>query len=97
MLLEYKYEMKFTIFCAFVMFSMNISAIEAIIYQQDAIGNIEYHKPSYAIQNNGRIIETDTIGNKLYHKQQFQIKGGKIYQTDSVGIVQYHKPQLIIK
>jgi hypothetical protein len=80
-----------------VSFAMNATAQETKIYQQDAIGNIQYHKPSYTIQKDGRIVETDKIGNKLYHKQQYKIKDGKIYQIDSLGNIQYHKPQLVIK
>jgi hypothetical protein len=67
------------------------------IYQTDSLGNIQYHKPSYTIQNDGRIIETDPIGNKQYHKQQYQIKGDRIYQIDSLGNIQHHKPQAVIK
>ena len=80
-----------------VSLSMSANAEEAKIYQQDAIGNTQYNKPSYAVQQAGRIIETDTLGNKLYHKQQYQKKDGKIYQTDSLGNIQYHKPQFVIK
>ena len=68
------------------------SADEKRIYQTDSVGNIQYHKPSYTVQQDGRIIETDSVGNKQYHKQQYQIKDGKVYQTDSVGHIQYHKP-----
>lgn len=76
---------------------LNASAEESRIYQQDSTGNIQYHKPSAVIQNDGRIIETDSVGNKQYHKQQYQIKDGKVYQTDSVGNIQYHKPHGVIK
>lgn len=70
---------------------------ESRIYQTDAYGNIQYHKPSAVIQDNGRIIETDSYGNKQYHKQQYQMKGGKVYQTDSAGNIQYHKPHGVVK
>lgn len=76
---------------------MNISAEEARIYRQDSTGNIQYHKPSAVIQNDGRVIQTDSLGNKQYHKQQYQIKDGKVYQTDSVGNIHYHKPNSVIK
>lgn len=75
----------------------NVSAGETRIYQQDATGNIQYHKPSAVIQKDGRIIQTDSVGNKQHHKQQYQIKDGKVYQTDSVGNIQYHKPKTVIK
>ena len=78
-------------------FTLITNAGEPKIYQQDAVGNIQYHKPSYVAQKDGRIIETDTIGNKLYHKQQYIIKDGKIYEADSIGNIQHHKPQLVFK
>lgn len=68
------------------------SADEKKIHQIDSVGNIQYHKPSYTVRQDGRIIETDSVGNKQYHKQQYQIKDGKVYQADSVGNIQYHKP-----
>jgi hypothetical protein len=49
------------------------------------VGNIQYNKPSYTIQKDGRIIQTDLVGNKQYDKQQYQIKGDKTYPVDSVG------------
>jgi len=67
------------------------------IYQTDPLGNIQYNKPSHAIQKDGRIIETDPLGNKQFHKQQYQIKGDNIYQTDSVGNIQHHQPSLTTK
>jgi len=76
---------------------LNVSADEPRIYQQDSVGNTQYHKPSAVIQNDGRIVETDSVGNKQYHKQQYQIKDGKVYQMDSVGNIQYHKPHAVIK
>lgn len=69
------------------------SADEKRIYQTDSVGNVhQYHKPSYTVRQDGRVIETDAVGNKQYHKQQYQIKDGKVYQTDSLGNIQYHKP-----
>jgi len=64
-------------------------AEEKRIYQTDSLGNIQYNKPSFAVQKDGRIIQTDPIGNK----QQYQIKGDKTYPVDSLGNIQYHKPQ----
>ncbi len=72
------------------------SADEKRIYQTDSVGNVQYHKPSYTVRQDGRIIETDAVGNKQYHKQQYQIKGDRVYQTDSVGNIQYHKPSQTI-
>ena len=81
--------------CLFI--STYLAAEETRIYQLDTIGNIQYHKPSAVIQENGRLIETNSVGNKQYHKQQYQIKDGRFYQTDSVGNIQYHKPRTLIK
>lgn len=75
-----------------ILSAASASADEKRIYQTDSVGNIQYHKPSYTVRQDGRIIETDSVGNKQYHKQQYQIKDGKVYQTDSVGNIQYHKP-----
>jgi hypothetical protein len=72
-------------------------AEEKRFYQTDSVGNIQYNKPSYTLQKDGRIIQTDPVGNKQYHKQQFQIKGDKVYQIDSVGNIQYNKPQFKTK
>ena len=72
-------------------------AEEVRIYEQSPSGNIQYHKPSAVIQQNGRIVETDAVGNKQHHKQQYQIKDGKVYQTDSLGNIQYHKPKGVMK
>jgi hypothetical protein len=71
-----------------------VMAEEKRIYQTDSLGNIQYHKPSYSMPNDGRIIETDPLGNKQYHRPQYQIKGDKVYQTDSLGHIQYHEPAL---
>jgi hypothetical protein len=70
---------------------------EKRIHQTDSLGNIQYNKPSYIIQKDGRMTQTDPIGNKLYNKQQYQIKGNEVYQTDSVGNIQYNKPHQKIK
>lgn len=78
-------------------FSVMACAAQPRIYQTDALGNIQHHKPSATIQDDGRIIETDSLGYMRYHKQQLQLKGGKIYQTDSLGNIQYHKPLGVIK
>ena len=72
-------------------------AEEKRIYQTDSLGNIQHHKPSYSIRNDGRIIETDPLGNKQYHKQQYQIMGEKVYQTDSLGNIQRLEPHLKAK
>jgi hypothetical protein len=80
-----------------LMFAEPISAEDKRIYQTDSLGNIQYHKPSYSVQQDGRVIETDPYGNKQYHKQQYQIKNDRVYQTDAIGNNQYHKPQQRIK
>lgn len=82
---------------ASILFAASAHSADQRIYQTDSVGNVQYHKPSYAIEPNGRIVETDSVGNKLYHKPQYQIKDGKIYERDTVGNIQYHKPGLTIK
>ena len=80
-------------FFAFVLMlpMTSMSAEEKRIYQTDSVGNVQYHKPSYVVRQDGRIIETDSVGNKQYHKQQHQIKDGKVYQSDSLGNIQHQK------
>jgi hypothetical protein len=57
-----------------LLLALNVHAEEKRIYQTDSLGNIQYNKPSYSIQKNGRIIQTDKVGNKQFDKQQYQIK-----------------------
>jgi hypothetical protein len=77
----------------FALITLSAHAEEKRICQTDSPGNIQYNKPSYAIQKDGRMIQTDPIGNKQYDKQQYQIEGDKTYPVDSLGNIQYHKPQ----
>ena len=77
--------------------SVPAHADEVRIYQTDANGNIQYHKPSLTIRTDGRVIQTDKHGNRLYHKQQFQIAGDKIMPVSALGYRQYSKPALAIK
>ena len=74
-------------FCLFLFSLLTYSAHadDKKIYQTDSLGNIQYNKPSYTLQKDGRIIETDAVGNK----QQYQIKGDKTYPVDSLGTIQY--------
>ena len=72
-------------------------AAEQQVYQQDSMGNIQYHKPHYTVRENGRILESDPVGNAQYHKQQYQIKDEKIYPVDSIGNIQYNKPHFLVK
>jgi len=65
------------------------------IYETDAFGRIQYHRPHLTIQGD-RLIETNAYGRKLYHKPGFTLKEGKLYQTDSRGRIQYHKPSFIV-
>jgi hypothetical protein len=83
--------MKFLFFNLLALLAVVAHAGEQRIYQQDNMGNIQYHKPSYTKQEDGRIIETDRLGNKQYHKQQYLEKDGKIYQTNSYGEIQYYR------
>ena len=83
--------------CAILLAATNVHANETRVYERDPIGNIQYHKPSYLIQKDGKIIETNALGEKQHHKQQYQIKNGEIYQTDSIGNIQHHKPMFKIE
>jgi len=61
------------------------------IYQTDSAGNVKYHAPAWAVQPDGRVIETNRYGEKLYHKQQYKVVGGQITPVDSIGNPQPHK------
>ncbi len=71
--------------------STNSLAKDQRVYQTDKFGNIQYHLPSYTVEDNGRIVETDKFGNKQYHKDGYQIKGDKIQGVDGFGNVQPSK------
>ena len=60
-------------------------AEEQRVYQTDQYGNVQYHKPGFAIQSDGRIFKTEPGGIKQYHKQQYKIKNGTVYEVDSGG------------
>ena len=75
----------------------NPATAEKRVYQTDKYGNIQYHLPSYTIQENGRIVETDKFGNKQLHKDQWVIQGDKIKPTDKFGNVRQHKPSMTVK
>ena len=75
----------------------NSAIAEKKVYQTDKYGNIQYHLPSYTIQDNGRIVETDKFGNKQLHKDQWVIQDDKIKPTDKFGNVQQHKPSMTVK
>jgi len=89
--------MRTALLIASMLVALSVHAAEKRIYQTDSVGNVQYHKPSFTVEPNGRIVETDSVGTKLHHKQQYQIKDGKIFQRDSAGNIQYHKPGLTIK
>ncbi len=61
------------------------------IYQTDSVGNVRYHAPSWAVQPDGRVIETNRYGEKMHHKQQYKIVGDQVMPVDSVGNPQPHK------
>lgn len=84
-------------FCFGCLFCFSACAEESKIHQADPTGNIQYHKPSAVIEDDGRVIETDQYGNKQYHKPQYQMQGDRIYQTDKFGNIQYHKPHGVQK
>ena len=85
--------LKKVIYCFFILIfsSTGSFAKEQRVYQTDKFGNIQYHLPSYTVEDNGRIVETDKFGNKQYHKDGYQIKGDKIQGVDRFGNVQPSK------
>lgn len=88
------------VYCLWLMLiftSIDSIAKEQRVYQTDKFGNIQYHLPSYTVENNGRIIETDKFGNKQYQNGGYQIKGDKIQGVDRFGNVQPNKPGFSIK
>jgi acyl CoA:acetate/3-ketoacid CoA transferase alpha subunit len=89
--------MRLSILCALMMSAVTSHAAEQRIYQTDKYGNIQYQKPSYALQKDGRVVELDKFGNKQYQKSQYQIRGDRVHQTDKYGNIQYNKPVLRIK
>lgn len=72
-------------------------AQENHVYQTDQYGNVQYHKPGYAILSDGRIIEIDSGRNQQQNKPQYKIKDGTVYEADSSGVIQYHKPSLSLQ
>jgi predicted RNA-binding protein len=55
------------------------------IYQTDRYGNVQYHKPSLVVKENGRIQPVDPYGNTQFSKPGFQVQGNKVYATDKLG------------
>lgn len=76
--------------------SISAHADDVRVYQTDAHGNVQYHKPSLTIRADGRVIQTNAHGNKLYRKQQYLIANSKIVPVDAHGNRQYHKPGLVV-
>ncbi len=69
---------------------------ETRIYQTDSIGTVNTSKPSYVIQEDGRVLPTDSIGTRdSGNKEQYKIIGDRIYETDSIGTVKHDKSQKI--
>lgn len=65
---------------------------ETRIYQTDSIGTVNTSKPSYVIQEDGRVLPTDSIGTRDSGSQeQYKIIGDRIYETDSIGTVKHDK------
>jgi hypothetical protein len=66
---------------------------EKRIYQTDSVGNIQYHRPSWTVERDGRIVETNQWCEKQYHQQQYKIIDEKIVPVDMVGNPQWHKTE----
>ena len=62
------------------------------MYQTDAYGRIQHNKPSYSVEENGRIVEVDPYGNKQHYEQQYIIRKVRVYETNSCDRTHYHKP-----
>ena len=86
-----------TLIACLAFIAISAHAGDVRVYQTDAHGNIQYHKPSYTIKSDGRVIQTDAHGNKLYHKQQYLITNNKIVPVNAYGKRQYNKPALVIE
>ena len=67
------------------------------IYQTDAYGNVQHHKPSLVVKSDGRIQPVDAYGNVQSHKPGFQVQGNRVYQTDPYGNVQSHKSSYTVQ
>ena len=72
--------------------SVGAQAQEKRIYQTDEYGNIQYHKPSYVVEDDGRVIEVDAYGNRQYHKPQRVVEGDTIYKASASGRIRHDKP-----
>jgi hypothetical protein len=53
------------------------------VYRTDEYGNVLYHKPSYAAEPDGKVMQVDPYGNRL--QQQYEVKGDRVYTTDKFG------------
>jgi hypothetical protein len=61
------------------------------IYQTDAYGRIQYHKPSRVATEKGRVVAVSPYGHALPHEQQYVIRGDRVYHADAAGQVQRNK------
>jgi hypothetical protein len=52
---------------------------------ETSYGRIQYHKPSWIVEKDGRVIQTDGYGNKRYDRRQYKVEGDKVYETDAYG------------
>ena len=51
-----------------------------------------FHKPSYPVGKDGRVVQTDAYGNKQYGKTQYQVRDGKVYETTAAAMAFPHGP-----
>jgi len=87
--------MKHSIIMLMSLVAFPVFAGELRVYQTDAYGNIQYHKPSYTVTKDGRVTQTDPYGNKRYGMQEYQIKGDKVVPVSALGYRQYNKATLV--
>ena len=92
-----------SLLCAVLLVGINVAAAtpslarEQRILQRDAYGNVRHDQPSWAVQDNGRVVPVDRYGNKRYDQPGYQIQGDKVYQRDTYGNTRYDRPSQLIR
>jgi hypothetical protein len=74
-----------------------VEAKEQHILQRDKYGNVRHDEPSWAVQENGRVVAVDRFGNKRHDQPGYQIEGTKVYERDRFGNVRYDRPSQVIR
>jgi len=82
---------------ASVVAGVSVQAKEQRILQRDPYGNVRHDQPSWAVQENGRVVAVDRFGNKRHDQPGYQIEGAKVYERDRFGNVRYDRPSQVIR